>query len=1059
MSKFFIGRPIVAMVIAIIMVIVGAVSILGLPIAQFPNIVPPEIQVQATYAGADAKTLEQAVATPIEQQVSGVDNMNYMYSTNSNSGQMRLTVDFGVGTDPNIDQVLTELREAQAASQLPAQVTAAGVTIQKSLSAPLMLVAISSPKGTYDSAFLANYAYINLIDEVTRSPGVASVTVFGAGQYAMRVWVDPLKLAKLNVTVPQIVQAITTQNTVNPTGQIGGEPVPQGQQFTYTVLTQGRLISADQFGQIIIRSSPDGSTLRLKDVARISLGTQTYNLQGQFNGKPAAVLAIYQLPGSNAVSTAAGVRRTMARLQKTFPQDLTFSLGLDTTKAVTAGIQDILRTLAIALLLVIVVVYLFLQGWRATLIPLVAIPVSLIGTFAVFPLLGFSINTLSLFGLVLAIGLVVDDAIVVVEATERHIEEGMTSRDAALKAMEEVSGPVIATALILTAVFVPTVFIAGITGRLYQQFAVTIALSVIFSAFNALSLSPALCALLLKPKTQSKSLLAKFFGGFNRVFGKTTDKYIGVSGMLIRKSGFSLVFLAVVAVIAVLLARTLPSSFLPTEDQGYIYVGLQLPQAASLQRTSAAAKEVENVILKTAGVESVVSVVGFNLLSVTQTTYNAFFFVQLKNWSTRTKASQQSAAIQDSITSQLKALKEGVAFSFPPPAIPGVGTSGGVTMVLEDKTGGTQQFLTDNVNKFQAAVKKRPEIAAISASYVPSVPQLYVDVDRAKVMRQGVILGDVYETMQAFMGGYLVNYFNEFGRQWQVYVEAEGDSRTNPQNIGQFYVSGSGGNPVPLSAITTIKSSAGPEYTLRYNEYEAAQLNITAKAGYSSGQTMAALEQVFAKTMPAGMAMDYMGMSYQEQKATQGISPATVFGLSAVFVFLILAAQYESWSLPFGVLLGTPIALCGAYFALWARGFENNVYAQIGVVMLIGLAAKNAILIVEYAKTEYEHGKSIDDAALTGARIRLRPILMTAFAFILGCLPLWLASGSGAVGRQILGTAVIGGMLAASVIAIFLIPVTFAVVEKISHRFSGSKQEAGATGGKLNETEQPQGHA
>ena len=868
-----------------------------------------------------------------------------------------------------------------------------------------------------------------------------------------------MKLAKLNVTVPQIVQAITTQNTVNPTGQIGGEPVPQGQQFTYTVLTQGRLISADQFGQIIIRSNPDGSTLRLKDVARISLGTQTYNLEGRFNGKPSAVLAIYQLPGSNAVSTAAGVRQTMARLQKSFPQDLTFAVGLDTTKAVTAGIQDILRTLVIALVLVIIVVYLFLQGWRATLIPLVAIPVSLIGTFAVFPLLGFSINTLSLFGLVLAIGLVVDDAIVVVEATERHIEEGMTPRDAALKAMEEVSGPVIATALILTAVFVPTVFISGITGRLYQQFAVTIALSVAFSAFNALSLSPALCALLLKPKKQSQSLLAQFFTGFNRIFGRATEKYVGLSGMLIRKAGFSLIFLAVVAVLAVLFARALPSSFLPTEDQGYVYVGLQLPQAASLQRTSTAAKEVENVILKTPGVESVVSVVGFNLLSTTQSTYNAFFFVQLKNWSTRTQAGQQSAAIQDSITGKLKALKEGTAFSFPPPAIPGVGTSGGVTMVLEDKTGGTQQFLTDNLNKFQAAAKKRPEIAAITTSYVPSVPQLYVDVDRDKVTRQGVALGDVYETMQAFMGGYLVNYFNEFGRQWQVYVEAEGDSRTNPQNIGQFYVSGSGGNPVPLSAISSIKNITGPEYALRYNEYEAAQLNVTAKAGYSSGQTMTALEQVFAQTMPAGMGMDYMGMSYQEQKAAQGISPATVFGLSAVFVFLILAAQYESWSLPFGVLLGTPIALCGAYFALWARHFENNVYAQIGVVMLIGLAAKNAILIVEYAKTEYENGKSIDDAALTGARIRLRPILMTAFAFILGCLPLWLATGSGAVGRRNLGTAVIGGMLAASVIAIFLIPVTFAVVEKISHRFSSSKHEADAAVAQPKEKEQPQGSA
>jgi hydrophobic/amphiphilic exporter-1 (mainly G- bacteria), HAE1 family len=1035
MANFFIRRPIVAMVIAILMTIIGLIAMLRLPTAQFPNIAPPEIQVKATYPGADALTVESSVATPIEQQMSGVDNMNYMYSNNANNGQMTLTVNFDIATDPNTDQILAQMRTNQANSQLPPDVVNYGVTVQKSTAAPLMLINLFSPNGTYDNVFLANYSYINLNDQLTRVPGIASVSVFGAGQYAMRCWVRPDQLAKLGVTVPQIVSALQSQNTVNPAGQIGGEPVPQGQSFTYSVRSQGRLPSAEEFGQIIVRANSDGSILRLKDVARIELGAQTYNMVGRYNGRPAAVVAVYQLPGSNAVKTAAGVRALMKEAKTRFPQDLDYDVALDTTLAVTEGLKEIEHTLFEAIVLVIIVVYIFLQGWRTTLIPLLAVPVSLVATFMVFPLLGFSVNTLSLFGMVLAIGIVVDDAIVVVEAVEHHIEHGKTPTEAAYKAMEEVSGPVVAIALILSAVFIPTAFIPGITGRLYQQFALTIAISVIFSAFNALSLSPALAALLLRPKKKDpKGPLAAFFRWFNKVFGRATDGYVTICGALIRKAALSMLLLVGTVVAAWWFSSHLPQSFLPDEDQGYVFAGLQLPDASSLQRNDQASRKIEKMIMETPGVRSVTAVLGFSMLSGAQNTYSSFYWITLKEWSERKAPEEQYEAIKKHLSQQLTKVTEGIAITFPPPAIPGVGTAGGFTFMLEDRAGKDPAFLAENLKKFIAAAKQRPELTAIYSTALPSVPQVFVDVDKSRVIAQGVQLSDVYKTMQTFMGGLFVNYFNRFGRQWQVYVQAEGDYRTQAENIGQFYVTNNEGQPVPMSALTSIRPTAGPEFTLRYNLYRGAQINGSAAPGYSSSQALAALEETFKATMPPEMGFDYMGMSYQEKKAAQGVSPAVIFGMSLLFVFLILAAQYESWSLPFSVLLGTPIAVSGAFAFLFFRNLDNNVYVQIGLVMLIGLAAKNAILIVEFAKMEYDAGKSAEEAALSGAKLRLRPILMTAFAFILGCVPLWTATGAGAISRRVLGTAVIGGMLAASLLAIFLIPVCFDVVERLSHR-------------------------
>jgi len=1053
MSKFFIRRPIVAMVISILTVIIGIVTITQLPISQFPQIAPSEVQIRATYVGADSQTIEQSVATPIEQQMSGVDNLNYMYSLNAGgSGQMTMIVDYDGKSDPNTDLMLTQMRETQAASQLPQDVTNFGVTVQKSVTAPLMVMGLYSPNGTYDGKFLSNYAFINLNDQLTRVPGIGNVQVFGAGQYAMRLWIKPDQLSKLGITVTEVVSAIQAQNTVNPAGQVGGSPAPKGQEYTYSVRAQGRLTTPEEFGDIVVRESPNGGVVRVRDVARMELGTQDYSLRGRINGKPGAIIAVYQLPGSNAVDAARGVRKVMEEAKKRFPQDVDYVVSLDTTASVTEGIREIVSTILIAIVLVAVVVYVFLQGWRATLIPLLAVPVSLIGTFIFFPLFGFSINTLSLFGLVLAIGLVVDDAIVVVEAVERHIEEGLPPKAAALKAMEEISGPLIGIALVLSTVFLPTIFIPGITGRLYQQFAAAIAISVVLSAFNALTLSPALAAMLLKPRGENRGLLGRFYDWFNRRFARSTEGYLRWSGVLIRKSAVAMMVLVAAAIGSVFLSSRVPSSFLPVEDQGYLFIHLQLPNAASLERTEAAAGKVERILMQTPGVKYTTSAVGFSLLSFVNTSYSGFFFVTLDDWKDRTSRATQYQEIVQHVNQELSKLPDGFALSFPPPAIPGVGTSGGFTFVLEDRAGKDVQFLADNLQKFMGAAAKRPEIGpGLVSTFLPAVPQQYLDVDREKALKQGVALSDVYRTIQAYMGGIFVNYFNRFGRQWQVYVEAEDQYRANLDHIDEFYVRNNHGAMVPLTSLTRFEPRYGPEFTMRYNLYRSAQIIGSAAPGYSSAQAMKALEETFDRTMPREMGYDYMGMSFQEKRAQEGVSTWAIFGFSLLFVFLILAALYESWTLPFSVLLSTPMAIFGAFAALWLRRWvtglylpayqvqiENDVYSQIGLVMLIGLAAKNSILIVAFAKDQYERGRPLAEAALEAARLRLRPLLMTSFAFILGCVPLWTASGAGSIARQVMGTAVIGGMIVETFLGRFLVPAIFYVVEKLS----GARVEA-----------------
>ena len=1044
MAEFFVRRPIVAMVIAIIIVILGVTSMTKLPIAQYPDINPPEVSVSATYTGANAEVVEQSVATPLEQKVNGVENMLYMKSVNANDGTMKLTISFEVGSDLDMSNVLTQNRVSEATASIPEDVKRLGITVKKQLSFPLMLVSVYSPNGSYDQNFLSNYLTINVLDAIARIRGIGQVDVLGGSEYAMRVWIKPDQLAKLGLTVPDITRAIHEQNVIAPAGQIGGPPALPGTEFTYTVRTQGRLSTAEEFGNVIVRSNPDGSQVRIKDIARVELGTQTYNAVTRLDGGPSSILAIYQLPGANGIDVANKVKAAMADMARDFPDDLEYLVSLDTTLAIEEGIDEIITTLFQAVALVILVVFIFLQNVRATLIPTLAVPVSLIGTFMVFPLLGFSINTLSLLGLVLAIGIVVDDAIVVVEAVTAKMEQGMSPQAATIAAMKEVTGPIIATSLSLIAVFVPVAAMGGITGRLYQQFAITIAISVAISSINALTLSPALSAMLLKPPSEQKaSWLKPFFDRFNALFRVSTDRYMGITTYLMRKTVLSLIGLVGVTVLMTGLFGLVPGGFVPEEDQGYFLINLQLPDAASLERTDQVSSKVESILEQMQGIESVTTVAGFSLLTSSLSPNNAFFFISLKHWQERGAPELHVNSIINSLNQKLAyGVPEAVAFAFGPPAIPGLGTGSGFSLMLQDRGGNNPSYLGEQAAKFIQAASERPEIGGLITTYRANVPQIFADVDQDKVLKLGVSPADVNTTLGSFLGGAYVNDFNRFGRLFKVYVQAEPEYRAKARDVQFFYVRGRENQMVPLNALVSVSATQGPEYTNRFNLFRAAEISGSPAPGYSSDQALDALEQVAAEALPSDMSYAWNAMSYQERAAagTGGL----VFVLALVFVFLILAAQYESWSTPFSVLLGTPIAVFGAMLGLWISGlflpgYQNNVFAQIGLVMLIGMAAKNAILIVEFAKKKSEEGMSALDAAVSAARDRFRPILMTAFSFILGVVPLLVASGAGAEARKVMGMTVFAGMVAATVIGVILVPALYVFVEKVSGRGRSGK--------------------
>ena len=1033
MANFFIRRPIVSIVISILIVLMGIVTIRGLSVEQYPFLAPPNIRVQATYPGASAEAVEQSVAVPIEQEVNGVDNMIYMKSSNTSDGRMLLDVNFQVGTDQDTANVLTQNRQAAAAARLPAEVTQQGVTVKKQSPSILLVISLYSPKDAYDANFLINYCGINLRDQLLRIPGIAQVDLFGGTDYGMRVWFKPDMMAKLGLVPADVINAIKEQNIQAPAGKVGGAPTPKDQEMTATVSAPGRLITPEEFENIIVRQTSTGAVVRIKDLGHVELGSQDYNSFGRLNGKPGGAMAVYLLPGANQLKAADTIYETMEHAKSLFPPDMDYKIVYDTTPAVEASIHEILKTFVEALILVTIVVFVFLQNIRATIIPLLTIPVSLIGTFIFFPILGFSINTLSMFGLVLAIGIVVDDAIVVVEAVIHHLEHGLSPKDATIQAMKEVSAPVIGIALILSAVFVPVALLGGLVGSMYKQFALTIAISVLLSAFNALTLTPALCALMLKPPKPMRGPFGAFFRGFNKVFEVTTNGYVSGSRMLVRRGILTIGLVGIVILGALFFGKRIPAGFIPEEDQGIVGVNVQLPPGASLERTSEVLKKVETILGKQHAIESYQTIGGFGLVTNTYQPNYGTLFARLKPWEERDDAKEKIKPIMAELLKEFAEIPEAVIFPFNIPTLSGFGAAAGFNFLIQDRSGSmTVGQLGDQARKFIVAARQRPELGNVFTSFDPNYPQVKVDLDREKARTLGVPVNDVFQAMSTAMGGAYVNDFNRFGRLYRVYVQAQPESRLKSEDIGQIYVRSKTTNQmIPLSTLVNVKDTAGTELTTRFNLLRSVELQGAPAAGYTSGQALAALEQVFAEQMPKEMSFAYSQMSYQEKIAPPSL-PTLI--LAIVCVFLLLAALYESWRLPWAVLLGSPLVALGALFGVWVFGYDNNVYVQIGLVMLIGLAAKNAILIVEFAKAKHEEGLSLEDAALTSARLRFRPILMTAFAFILGVVPLMKASGAGAGAQNVMGTGVFFGMLFATAFGVFIIPGNYTFIEGLGRK-------------------------